>query len=175
VAPVLVEKRNPPEPDFALKFGGRDTVTYLEITEATDPTDQMEMTAFERSKEKVMLLGDFGGRFSDGASQPGRAWASDVLDAIKRKDGKAIFLRSDTHRHLIIYPNSNASSLLSDDEDERAAFGYLKEEIWINRDTYIQAAKGCLVHVLATEYVCFDLLGKTKLVRRETNKPGLRD
>jgi hypothetical protein len=122
-----------------------------------------------------MLLGDFGGRFSGGASQPGRAWASDVLDAIKRKGGKAIFSRPDAHRHLIIYPNSNASSLLFDDEDEHVAFGYLNEAIEINRDTYARAAKGCLVHVLGKEHVCFDLLGEVKVVRREANKRRLRD
>jgi hypothetical protein len=34
------------------------------------------MTAFERSGKSMMLLGEFGGRFSDGASQPGRTWAA---------------------------------------------------------------------------------------------------
>ena len=135
-APISVQKRNPPEPDFALELNNGDT-GFLEITEATDPADQREMTVFERSKSPAMLLGDFGGRFSGGASQPGRAWALDVLDAIKRKAGKAIFSQSDVPRHLIIYPNSNASSLLFDDEGEHAAIGYLNEAIEINRDTYV--------------------------------------
>ncbi len=169
-APISVQKRNPPEPDFALDLDDGDTVAFLEITEATDQTDQKEMTAFEHSKKTAMLVGDFGGRFSGGASQPGRAWALDVLDAIRRKVGKAIFLRSETNRHLVIYPNSNASSLLFDDEDERVAFGFLREAIEIKRDTYVQAANGCLVHILGKEYVCFDLLGRVELVRREANK-----
>src|SRR5450755_2804274 len=80
VPPFSVQKRNPPDPDFALELGD-GSVAFLEITEATDPTDQREMTALERSKMPAMLLGDFGGRFSRGASQPGRTWASDVLDA----------------------------------------------------------------------------------------------
>jgi hypothetical protein len=172
-APISVQKRNPPEPDFALEFNDVDT-GFLEITEATDPADQKEMTASEYSKKPAMLLGDFGGRFSGGASQPGRAWASDALDAIKRKGGKGIFSRPDAHRHLIIYPNSNASSLLFYDKDEHVAFGYLKA-IEIDRDTHAQAAKGCLVHGLGKEHVCFDLLGEVKVVRREANKHRLRD
>src|SRR6267142_3536624 len=92
-APISVQKQNPPLPDFGLQFG--NAIANLEITEATDPTDQEEMTKFERSGNSMMLLGAFGGRFSDGASQPGRTWASDVIDAINRKGGKAIFEKSD--------------------------------------------------------------------------------
>jgi hypothetical protein len=68
-----------------------------------------------------MMLGEFGGRFSDGASRPGLVWASDIVDAIRRKSGKSIFRTSLTGRHLIIYPSSNASFLLSEEheEDER--------------------------------------------------------
>jgi hypothetical protein len=91
-----------------------------------------------------------------------------VLDAIKRKDGKAIFSLSSANRHLVIYPNSNASSFLEEDDDEeRSAFLYLKKAVTMARDTYIQAANGCSVHVLGSKYVCFDLLGKAQLVRRE--------
>lgn len=166
--PLSIQKRNPPEPDFSLELGDEGgSVAFLEITEATDPADQKEMTKFERSNNSAMLLGDFGGRFSRGASQPGRAWASDVLEAIKRKQDKAIFIRSDATRHLVIYPNSNASKLLTDHEEEHAAFGYLKEAIEENRNTYVRAANGCLVHVLGKEYLGFDLLGNVQLVRRE--------
>jgi hypothetical protein len=164
--PISVQKRNPPEPDFALELNDGDA-GFFEITEATDSADQKEMTAFEHSKKPAMLLGELGGRFSGGASQPGLAWASDVLNAILRKDGKAIFSRSDSHRHLIIYPNSNASDLLFDDEAELAAFRYLNDAIETNRCIYVQAARGCLVHVLGKEYVYFDLLGRTKQVRIE--------
>ena len=103
-APISIQKQNPPLPDFGLQFG--DTIAHLEITEATDPADQREMTAFERSGKSMMLLGEFGGRFSDGASQPGRTWASDVIDAINRKRGKAIFEKADVGRHLVIYSSS---------------------------------------------------------------------
>ncbi len=113
-----------------------------------------------------MLLGEFGGRFSDGASQPGRAWASDVTDAINRKRGKAIFVKSSIGRHLVIYPNSNASALLNDVEDEHEAFGILGELIEMDLDGYIQTANGCLVHVLGKALVGFDVLGKAHLARR---------
>jgi hypothetical protein len=138
----------------------------LEITEATDPTDQREMTAFERSGSSRMLLGGFGGRFSDGATQPGWTWASDVIDAIKRKRGKAIFEKSDVGRHLVIYPNSNASALVNDAEDEQAAFGFLGELIEANLSEYLEATNGCLVHVLGKELVGFDVLGPACLARR---------
>jgi len=164
--PVLIQKGIPPNPDFVLEFDHRDTVTFFEITEATNSADQREMTEFELSKKQAMLLGEFGGRFYGGASQPGRVWASDVLDAIKRKVGKAIFSQSYANRHLIIYPNSNASRLLFDDKAEYDAFVFLKGAIETNRDTYSQAANGCSVHVLGAEYVCFDLLRRYELVRR---------
>jgi hypothetical protein len=163
-APISIQKQNPPLPDFGLQFG--DAIAHLEITEATDPADQREMTAFERSGKSMMLLGEFGGRFSEGASQPGRTWASDVIDAINRKRGKAIFEKSDTGRHLVIYPNSNASALVNDAEDERAAFGFLGELIETNLSEYLGATNGCLVHVVGKELVGFDILGRAHLVPR---------
>jgi hypothetical protein len=163
-APISVQKQNPPLPDFGLQFG--KAIANLEITEATDPTDQKEMTAFERSGNSMMLLGAFGGRFSDGASQPGRTWAADVIEAINRKRGKAIFGRSDVGRHLVIYPNSNASALVNDAEDEQAAFGFLAELIETNLSGYVEATNGCLVHVLGKELVGFDVLGRAHIVRR---------
>lgn len=166
--PFLVQRRNPPEPDFALTSYKNDFLAYVEITEATCRSDQRERTEFERSKKSAMLLGDFGGRFSCGASQPGRAWASDILDAIKRKQRKAIFLQSDVKRHLVIYPNSNASILLDDirDDDEVTAFGYLAEAVGIDRGTYIRVANGCFVHVLGNRFLGLDILGERRLSRR---------
>lgn len=170
LTPLLVQKCNPPEPDFALMSGDGNLLAYVEITEATQPADQREMTEFERSKKSAMLLGDFGGRFSRGAGQPRKAWASDILDAIKRKRDKTIFRRSDAERHLVIYPNSNASKLLNDDNDndELGAFGYLRETITMDRDTYVSAANGCLVHVLGKRVLGFDVLGNARSIRRET-------
>jgi hypothetical protein len=163
-APISIQKQNPPLPDFGLQLG--DAIGHLEITEATDPADQREMTVFEQSGNSAMLLGTFGGRFSDGASQPGRAWASDVIDAINRKRGKKIFEKSDVGRHLVIYPNSNASALVSDAEDEQRAFGFLGELIEANLNGYVDATNGCLVHVLGKKLVGFDVLGATRLALR---------
>jgi hypothetical protein len=167
LTPLSIQKGSPPEPDFVLKFDSTDIVALLEVTEATDPADQREMTMFEFSKKPAMLLGEFGGRFHGGASQPGPVWVSDVLNAITRKVGKAIYSRSHANRHLIIYPNSNASTLLADDKDERDAFRLLKEAVELKRDSYIQTVNGCSVHVLSGEYVCFDLLGRAELLARK--------
>jgi hypothetical protein len=61
----------------------------------------------KRSKKEVALIGEFGGRFADGAARPGIAWATDVVDAIRSKSSKVIFENAHTPRHLLIYPNSN--------------------------------------------------------------------
>jgi hypothetical protein len=47
----------------------------------------------------------------------------------KRKSEKVIFESSPTARHLLIYPNSNASILLFNEEDEGKAVGNLYEAI----------------------------------------------
>jgi hypothetical protein len=164
--PLSVRKVSPPEPDFVLEGSDGKTMALVEITEATDPADQREMTEFERSKQPAMLLGGLGGRFAGGASQPGRVWASDVLDAVARKEAKTICSSSAVERHLVIYPNSNASVLLFDNEGERDAFNYLDEVIAERRDELLRTVNGCLVHVLGKEHVCFDLLGKNQLVER---------
>jgi hypothetical protein len=163
-APISIQKQNPPLPDFILQFV--DAIGHIEITEATDPADQREMTVFEQSGNSSMLLGTFAGRFSDGASQPGRIWASDIIDAINRKRGKAIFEKSEVGRHLVIYPNSNASALVNDEEDERTAFGFLEELIAANLNGYAEITSGCLVHVLGKDLVGFDVLGGAYLARR---------
>src|SRR6266576_5958105 len=113
--PITVRNGIPPdEPDFVASSNG-STVALFEITEATDEADQAGMTAFERSRTEVALIGEFGGRFVDGAARPGIAWATNVVDAIRRKSGKVIFEDTHTPRHLLIYPNSNASFLLFDE------------------------------------------------------------
>jgi hypothetical protein len=127
--PITLSKVQPPEPDFALIRGTTHKTALIEITEATHPDDQREMTEFEKSGKDLMLLGDFGGRFADGASQPKFAWASDIINALLRKRDKSICTSREPDRHLIVYPNSNASQLIFDEEDERAAFAHLRERI----------------------------------------------
>lgn len=170
--PMSLEKANPPKPDFVVKYGETDGVALIEITEATNPADQKEMTEFEKSNETIMHLGDFGGRFSGGASQPKFAWASDILGAVIRKQGKSIYSPLMGERHLIIYPNSNASALLFDEEDERDAFEFLESAVGEQRKSYTQLVNGCMVHILGKEHVCFDLLGTIQLIRRAYNCPN---
>jgi hypothetical protein len=164
--PVLFEKVQPPNPDFAVRYGEADQKALVEITEATHPSDQREMTKFAESEQNVSLLGEFGGRFADGASQPKFVWASDVLDAIARKQRKPICTELTGERHLIVYPNSNASMLLFDEADEREAFAHLRFAASEKGDRYIQAMNGCKVHVLGKELVCIDLFGSFRLIKR---------
>jgi len=164
--PLSIAKGSPPEPDFILHWDDGGSAA-IEITEATHPDDQREMTRFEQSGETVALLGTFGGRFADGASQPGHAWASDIIEAIERKAGKTICAQhSRVQRHLVIYPNSNASFLLFD--DEREAFSFLDGAITAKKDDLLKGANGCFVHVLAATYLYFDVLGQGRLLKRES-------
>jgi hypothetical protein len=163
--PVVIRQGVPPEePDFVANVGNSGAL--LEITEATNEADQREMTEFERSGKLAMLQGELGGRFSGGASQPGIAWAADVVDAIKRKAGTAIFRPTGANRHLVIYPNSNASSLIFDDEDEREAINFLQTAITSEQDELKRLVDGCLVHILAKEHLLFDVVGKFEVYIR---------
>jgi len=164
--PVVFEKVQPPRPDFAVRYGKEDKVALIEITEATHPTDQREMTRFAKSNKSASLLGEFGGRFVEGASQPKFAWASDILDAIARKQQKSICSTLTGERHLIVYPNSNASFLLFDEDDEREAFTHLLSSVSDRGSGYAQALNGCKVHVLGKELLCVDLFGIFRLIRR---------
>ena len=91
----------------------------------------------------------------------------DVIDAIVRKREKAIFLCSLPFRHLIIYPNSNISTLLFDDQAGRQAINVLSTAISYEAKRLAQMANGCHVHVLGKEYVCINILGSMSLVKRD--------
>jgi hypothetical protein len=105
------------------------------------------------------MLGEFGGRFPRGASgPPGLVWASDIIDAIKRKSGKAIFEGSQAARHLVIHPNSNVSILLFSEEDEGEAIRKLREAIATEAASLAQTTNGCLVHVLGKYSVCINVV-----------------
>jgi hypothetical protein len=164
--PVTLAKVQPPGPDFAMTFGPARKPALIEITEASHPKDQREMTKFAESDKDVMLLGDYGGRFAGGASQPKFAWTSDIAEAILRKQSKSICTSPAPDRHLIIYPNSNASRLICDEEDERTAFVHLKEVIERDHRRYAGALNECQVHVLGTALVCVDLIGTNRLLQR---------
>lgn len=166
--PTAITKAPPPEPDFAVTYGPERKLAFIEITEGTHPDDQREMTEFEKSGEDLMLLGDFGGRFADGASQPKLAWASDICDAILRKRDKSICSLPTSDRHLIVYPNSNASQLIFDEADEREAFAHLKQRLEADGTQYAKALNGCRVHVLGKALVGLDLAGRFLLEARTT-------
>ena len=154
------------EPDFVLmRPGTTDVIALIEITVATDETDQREMTAFERSPAKMALVGHSGGRFPRGLARPELAWASDIVAAIKRKKPKVIFKHSPTARHLIIYPSSNATILLSD-EREQEAIDCLREAIDSARKNLAKVTNGCLVHVLGTRHICLDVVGDMRVLHR---------
>ncbi len=170
--PITISKVAPPAPDFAVMHGNPGKKALIEITEATHPDDQREMTEFEKSGKSLMLLGDFGGRFADGASQPKLAWTSDILGAILRKRGKSTCTSSAPDRHLIIYPNSNASQLLFDEADERDAFAHLKQRFEAERSRYGEALNGCEVHVLGKAVVGLDLMVSFSVRRRDAGKPA---
>jgi hypothetical protein len=165
--PITVRKGNPDEPDFEPDFvmaRGESTIGLFEITEATMKCDQREMTAIERSGKSVAMPGDFGGRFKCGASRPELSWAKDIVCAIRRKRDKKIFQDSSVARHLLIYPNSNASRLLSDEDHERQAVNVLGAEVSKDAAALSKMANGCLVHVLDEHSVCFDVLGNTTVL-----------
>ncbi|SFL42394.1 hypothetical protein SAMN03159423_1934 [Bradyrhizobium sp. NFR13] len=164
--PLAVWKEQPPLPDFGVEFGSAPSPAFIEITEATHPDDQREMTKFERSDKSVMLIGELGGRFSDGASEPGHVWASDIVDAMERKAGKSIYSMDAESRHLVIYPNSNASVLVGSEEHERNAFSILTQLIDTRRTDYVGIANRCTISVLGKHFVCFDLLGSGRLFAR---------
>src|SRR5712664_2103836 len=54
--PIAITKVPPSEPDFAVMYGSARKTALIEITEATHPDDQREMTEFEKSGEDLMLL-----------------------------------------------------------------------------------------------------------------------
>jgi hypothetical protein len=171
--PIAIRGGRPPdEPDFVIMRArtNDDIIGLVEITEATDKSDQKEMHAFERSGKRMAMLGHSGGRFPGGASRPGLAWASDIIDAIKRKETKVIFKSSLTPRHLIIYPTSNASLLLADQphqdgKNEREAIGHLRQAI-DSAGNLARVTNGCRVHVLGERHICVDVVGDMKVLHR---------
>jgi hypothetical protein len=169
--PLAIRRGCPPkEPDFVLMHAGTtDAIGLVEITAATHEADERGMKEFERSGERMALLGRFGGRFPRGEARPGLAWASDIIDAIKGKATKVIFKSSLTPRHLIVYPSSNAKRLLGDQEgqegkNEREAIGHLRQAI-DHAGNLARVTNGCHVHVLGMRHICVDVVGDMKVLR----------
>ncbi|UGY07444.1 hypothetical protein [Bradyrhizobium quebecense] len=170
--PITITKAHPPQPDFAVMHGAAREPAFIEITEATHPDDQREMTEFHKSGEAVMLLGGFGGRFAGGVSQPQLAWACDIHDAIARKHDKSTCRLSTPARHLLVYPNSNAAGLIFDEADEREAFTHLRERMNADASQYATMLNGCQVHVLGKTLVGLDVTGSFALTPRVARSPA---
>jgi hypothetical protein len=76
--PISIMKSE--RPDFRCQFGPR--FIGVEITEATHPRDQRELTLIDK-QDAMVLRGSLGGRFPNGAGGvgPERTWLADVLRA----------------------------------------------------------------------------------------------
>jgi len=159
----------PPDPDFLLV--SNSTRRLIEITEATNEADHREMTLQERA-DKPILLGELGGRFKDGGGEPGHLWASDIVEAIGLKRNKSIFSTPMSERHLVIYPNSNASILIFNHEDECRAFTLLTNLIDTKRDELIHMANGCSIHILGKNHVFFNVLANAVHRKRRFTSLG---
>jgi hypothetical protein len=162
--PIKLRQGNPPnEPDFVAECGS--TLTWFEITEATDPADKREDA--EQSERETLRLGNLGGRLADGTVDPVPLWIGDIVTAIERKSTKVVCRASHVARHLLIYPNSNASFWMGMDErEERRAFGKLRMSLVLRQEQRPITVNGCSVHVIGRHFVAFDALGRMKFRRK---------
>lgn len=156
--PLSIRPGEPPEePDFVLKWN--ENSVAIEITEATAEADQKEMTGFEKSGISAALLGSMGGRSERKLGSPENAWAVDVINAIERKVRKLICQLSDAGRHIVVYPNSNASFLLFGSDDERSAVESFKKIVTGKKSELSDAVNGCSIHILGSHFLFVDVLG----------------
>lgn len=161
-----LEINNSESPDFLCKE--RDQRYGIEVTEATHPSDQREMTEFDRNRQP-MLLGTYGGRFQGGAdgNDPERFLTDDVIDAIKRKAQK---IRCKKYRNLsrinlLIYANSNAERLIF---EEREAITLVHSELEERLPSLTQGTNISQISLILGSKLGFDL-------GREPLFLGLRD
>ncbi len=161
--PVRICKAKPPRPDFRIDLDG--IATWIEITEATSEADQKEMTNIEKSDTEVIVNGELGGRYADGAfgNRPERDWAADVLRAIRRKRRKTIFAGNHPSSHLVIYVNSTPGILI----DENEAFARLFKSLERVKASVRRLVNGAFVHVVGKRQVCIDVFDARVFVDRE--------
>jgi hypothetical protein len=124
--PISIEKSE--RPDFRCTFASRHL--GIEVVEATHPSDQREMTEFERTKV-IVLLGTYGGRFKSGAGNPERAWRADVLRQVRAKS-RAInaYPNRIPEYALVLYTNSNAGTLTYEWPRVFRGLGPMNERVW---------------------------------------------
>ena len=101
-----VKIRSSETPDFIVEYGASG-LFGIEVTDATDPSDQREMTLAARSNEKMYFEGQFGGHGPFVGDRPEELWKGYLRGAITRKSK----LRYCVPRvNLVIYCNSNAGA-----------------------------------------------------------------
>jgi hypothetical protein len=164
--PINFRQGNPShEPDFVALCCSKST--WFEITEAGHPADQREHAEFVRSQHETILLGEHRGRFADGAVDLARPWIEDILAAVETCDNKLICRASPVDRHLLIYPNSNTSTLLDGEAEERKAFVALRRALALKHVTRVMTVNDCRVHVVGKHFVGFDVLGSVRVKRKQ--------
>jgi hypothetical protein len=103
--PITLKKAE--SPDFQ---GSMNGATYgIEVTEATSPADQREMTLAE-THDGPTPRGSYGGRYKSGSFgfQDERDLAADVIKALRRKRAKANkWSTSISTLDLLLYANGN--------------------------------------------------------------------
>jgi hypothetical protein len=91
----------------------------------------------------------------------------DIVAAIERKTTKVVCRASHFARHLLIYPNSNASFWMGMDErEERRAFGNLRMLLALRQEQRPITVNGCSVHVVGRHFVAFDVLDRMRFRRK---------
>lgn len=109
--PVEISRPADGGPDFLFHFDRISEVTGLEITEATNHEDSIEMTKSEDTGGKAHLFGAFGGRSYDNTSEkdPKADYIQQILCSIDRKIKKADqYLQKCDTLEFLIYANNNA-------------------------------------------------------------------
>jgi hypothetical protein len=162
--PIKLRQGNPPdEPDFVAECGS--TPTWFEVTEASDTADRQENAKLLRSHQETIFIGEFGGRFADGIVDAVKPWIGDIVAAIERKTTKVVCRTSHIARHILIYPNSNASYWM-DEREERRAFGNLRASLALKQEQLPITVNGCWVHVVGRHFVAFDILRRMQFRRK---------
>jgi hypothetical protein len=127
--PISIEKAE--RPDFRCKFG--PCAVGIEVSEATDRSDQEAMTKFQQSGAPIALVGSFGGRFPRVAGSPELSWQEDVLGAVRSKSQDFDSYTDPLPEYaLFLYSNSNAASHIHDELWPRVFAGCdpMNEQIW---------------------------------------------
>ena len=115
----------------------------------------------------VALCGSKSTWFEIGAVDFARPWIEDILAAVETCDNNLICRASPVDRHLLISPNSNTSTLLDGEAEERTAFVALRRALALKHVTRVMTVNDCRVHVVGKHFVGFDVLGSVRVKRKQ--------